>query len=195
MSGRGIVLKKTRSYEYASTESPSESLDDTVSLPRSTSDGNSEISEELRGEESGGEGEEEETSYWELYRSGHRSHLSFTDNLGEGRQEEEEEVVHYEVSQLSVSPDNTIFHFLHLDVGEVRKTPPARILVFRFINISGRLPGTTVPTIREISHSGPGELPGSLSDHSQQFPDDHQKQGSRQVPRDDWGWGGTAALA
>ena len=30
----GIVLKKTRSYDYAGTESPSESPDDTVSLPR-----------------------------------------------------------------------------------------------------------------------------------------------------------------
>ena len=30
----GIVLKKTKSYDYASTESPNESLDDTVSLPR-----------------------------------------------------------------------------------------------------------------------------------------------------------------
>ena len=28
----GIVLKKTKSYDYASTESPNESLDDTVSL-------------------------------------------------------------------------------------------------------------------------------------------------------------------
>ena len=173
MSGRGIVLKKTRSYEYASTESPSESLDDTVSLPRSTSDGNSEISEELRGEESEGEVEEEETSYWELYRSGHRSHLSFTDNLGEGRQEEEEEVVHYEVSQLSVSPDNTIFHFLHLDVGEVRQSQ-AGIEVLSF-DISGRLPGPPGPASWEVSHPGPGELPGSLSDHPQQLPDDDQK--------------------
>ena len=177
LSGRGIVLKKTRSYEYASTESPSESLDDTLSLPRSTSDGNnSELSEERGGEESGGEGEEEEeeeTSYWELYRSGHRSHLSFTDNLGEGRQEEEEEVVHYEVSQLSVSPDNTIFHFLHLDVGEVRQSQ-AGIEVLSF-DISGRLPGPPGPASWEVSHPGPGELPGSLSDHPQQLPDDDQK--------------------
>jgi hypothetical protein len=28
-------------------------------------------------------------------------------------------VLHYEVSQLSVSPENTILHYLHLDVGEV----------------------------------------------------------------------------
>ena len=117
MSGRGIVLKKTRSYEYsaASTGSPSESLDDTVSLPRSTSDSEE---REDRGEDEEEEEEEEEESYWELYRSGHRSHLSFTDHLPDGG-EEEEDVVHYEVSQLSVSPDNTIFHFLHLDVGEV----------------------------------------------------------------------------
>ena len=28
-------------------------------------------------------------------------------------------MVAYTVSQLSISPENTIFHFLHLDVGEV----------------------------------------------------------------------------
>ena len=199
MSGRGIVLKKTRSYEYSvtGTESPSESLDDTLSLPRSASDGNnSELSEELRGEESGGEGEEgeEETSYWELYRSGHRSHLSFTDHLGQGRQEEEEEVVHYEVSQLSVSPDNTIFHFLHLDVGEVRESPTAGIVFFSFY-ISGRLPGPSVPALREISHGGPGELPGGRPDHPQLLPDDDQKQGPRQVQGGLQSDRGTAALA
>jgi hypothetical protein len=31
-------------------------------------------------------------------------------------------VLHYEVSQLSVSPENTILHYLHLDVGEVSKS-------------------------------------------------------------------------
>ena len=48
----GIVLKKTKSYDYASTESPNESLDDTdtVSLPPSHSDGNnSEVSDDSRG--------------------------------------------------------------------------------------------------------------------------------------------------
>jgi hypothetical protein len=32
----------------------------------------------------------------------------------------EEDVLHYQVAQLSVSPENTILHYLHLDVGEVR---------------------------------------------------------------------------
>ena len=36
--------------------------------------------------------------------------------MGQG---EEEDVLAYTVSQLSISPENTIFHFLHLDVGEV----------------------------------------------------------------------------
>ena len=31
------------------------------------------------------------------------------------------QVLAYTVSQLSISPENTIFHFLHLDVGEVQK--------------------------------------------------------------------------
>ena len=34
----------------------------------------------------------------------------------------EEDVLHYEVAQLSVSPENTILHYLHLDVGEVSHT-------------------------------------------------------------------------
>ena len=119
----GIVLKKTRSYEYASTDSPSGSVDvDTVSLPHS--EGNSEVSDELE-RRGGGKGEEEErsnspgsdedSSFWELYRSGQRSRLNFSEDLGEG---EEEDIVTYQISQLSVSPENTIFHFLHLDVGE-----------------------------------------------------------------------------
>lgn len=137
MSGKGIILKKTRSYEYASTESPSESLDDNVSLPQSQSDGNSEVSDDFREdktqEDKRGLGNrsweedrrnssncspvsEDESSFWELYRSGQRSQLNFSDDLGQGI--EEEDIVHYQVSQLSVSPDNTIFHFLHLDVGE-----------------------------------------------------------------------------
>ena len=95
----GIVLKKTKSYDYASTESPNESLDDTVSLPRSQSDeANSELSEDSRGQaeaerrgqaqERGwpgpGPGEEldtdsegEENSWSELYRStSHHASLS-----------------------------------------------------------------------------------------------------------------------
>ena len=51
-----------------------------------------------------------------LFRSGQRSHLNFSEDVGQG---EEEDVLAYTVSQLSVSPENTIFHFLHLDVGEV----------------------------------------------------------------------------
>ena len=51
-----------------------------------------------------------------LCRSGQRSHLNFSDEVG---QSEEEDVLAYTVSQLSISPENTIFHFLHLDVGEV----------------------------------------------------------------------------
>ena len=31
---------------------------------------------------------------------------------------EEEEVLHYRVEQLSVSPENTVIHYLHLDVGQ-----------------------------------------------------------------------------
>ena len=34
-SGGGVVLKKTRSYEYAATDSPSGSLDESVSLNQS----------------------------------------------------------------------------------------------------------------------------------------------------------------
>ncbi len=33
--GGGVVLKKTRSYEYAATDSPSGSLDESVSLNQS----------------------------------------------------------------------------------------------------------------------------------------------------------------
>jgi len=133
----GIVLKKTKSYDYASTESPIESLDDTVSLPRSQSDeANSEVSEDSRGqteaerraqaqergwpgpgEELDSDSEGEENSWSELYRSGNKSTLNLTDPSGEGG-DGEEEVTTYQVSQLSISPDNTIFHFLHLDVGE-----------------------------------------------------------------------------
>ena len=54
-------------------------------------------------------------------RSGTKSALNLSETPGgreEGGQEEEEEVAAYTVSQLSVSPDNTIIHFLHLDVGE-----------------------------------------------------------------------------
>ena len=119
----GIVLKKTRSYEYASTNSPSESVDaDNVSLPQS--EANSEVSDELEKRPTGKGGEEdrsnspmseEDTSFWELYRSGQRSQLNFSEDLGQG---DEEDIVAYQVSQLSVSPENTIFHFLHLDVGE-----------------------------------------------------------------------------
>ena len=134
ISAGGIVLKKTKSYEYASTESPNESLDDTdtVSLPQSHSDGNnSEVSEDSkahddrsghdggqRWEEDSGGSDSEDNSWWELYRSGNKSQLNVTDATGEGGEVQEEEVVTYQVSQLSISPDNTIFHFLHLDVGE-----------------------------------------------------------------------------
>ena len=31
---------------------------------------------------------------------------------------EEEEVLHYRVEQLSVSPENTVIHYLHLEVGQ-----------------------------------------------------------------------------
>ena len=61
---------------------------------------------------------EEDSSFWELYRSGQRSQLNFSEELGSQHQEEEE-VVHYHISQLSLSPDNTVFHYVHLDVGEV----------------------------------------------------------------------------
>ena len=184
-SGTGIILKKTRSYEYnaASTGSPSESFDDTVSLPQSTSDSEE---REDRGEEEEKveEDEDEETSYWELYRSGHRSHLSFTDNLPDGG-EEEEDVVHYEVSQLSVSPDNTIFHFLHLDVGEVRIISVFdQLLTFL---VSGSLPRTPLSALGKVSQSGSGELPCCLSDHPQQFPDDDQEQRPCQVKGDQSG--------
>ena len=31
---------------------------------------------------------------------------------------DEEDILHYRISQLSVSPENTVLHYLHLDVGE-----------------------------------------------------------------------------
>ena len=35
MPGKGIILKKTRSYDYASTDPPSESAEDNISLLQS----------------------------------------------------------------------------------------------------------------------------------------------------------------
>jgi len=129
----GIVLKKTRSYEYASTDSPAESVDaDNVSLPHS--DANSEISDDADQKRASSSGiigstgklweeersespvSDEDSSFWELYRSGQRSHLNFSEEMPGAS--DEEEVLAYTVSQLSISPENTIFHFLHLDVGE-----------------------------------------------------------------------------
>ena len=125
----GVVLRKTKTTDYASTESPNESLDDTVSLPPSHSDdgGHSELSEERHApghwpddEHDDEDDEDGETpdDWWSLYRSGNKSQLEISDNDNTAGDNDEEDVVTYQVSQLSISPSNTIFHFLHLDVGE-----------------------------------------------------------------------------
>merc|ERR1719273_871197 len=65
----GIVLKKTRSYEYASTDSPAESVDaDNVSLPHSEAGSEVSDDEQKRGSSSGGIGSSS-GKLWEEERS------------------------------------------------------------------------------------------------------------------------------
>ena len=116
---------------------------------------------------------DEDSSFWELYRyrcnalgiigdhlvsrksnlcrSGQRSHLNFSDEVG---QSEEEDVLAYTVSQLSISPENTIFHFLHLDVGEVGSFSP----MHKFVNFVGRVSGAPCATVWSVSHPSAGQL-------------------------------------
>ena len=86
-----VILKKTRSYETASTESPSERSLEERDTSLQCSD--SELSDEERSgetgrweEERGSEEGEEEGRWWELYRSGQRSRLDLT-GPGDGDQE------------------------------------------------------------------------------------------------------------
>jgi len=123
-SAAGIILKKTRSYDQ--TDSPSGSIQESLSFNHSQSDVNSELSEEV-GDKTGRETISShresnnsspesagcESSLWEVYHApSNASSLPFT------AQPEEEEVLHYRVEQLSVSPENTVIHYLHLDVGQ-----------------------------------------------------------------------------
>ena len=58
------------------------------------------------------------SSVWELHRSGQRTQMNYSENISKDDGSEEEEFVTYHVSQLTLSPENTLFHYIHLDVGE-----------------------------------------------------------------------------
>ena len=66
-------------------------------------------------------------------------------------------VVAFTVSQLSISPENTIFNFLHLDVGEVG----GFVLFFSKIifkkSCLGRVSGAPCASVWPISHSSAGQ--------------------------------------
>ncbi|TRY75063.1 hypothetical protein TCAL_00628 [Tigriopus californicus] len=120
---KGIVLRKTRSVDYSLASSPTES--DELSLNRSE---NSEQSEELQTEfredskASDPSKSEEGSSVWELHRSGQRSHKNFSGDLPQDSSLNDsvgsDEFVRYQVSQLTLSPENTLFHYIHLEVGQ-----------------------------------------------------------------------------
>ncbi len=52
-----------------------------------------------------------------LFRTGSNSGTSYTPST-EDSQVDVEQLVTYKVSQVTLSPENTIFHYIHLDVGE-----------------------------------------------------------------------------
>eukprot|EP00095_Tigriopus_kingsejongensis_P006337 maker-scaffold804_size94796-snap-gene-0.17 protein:Tk06337 transcript:maker-scaffold804_size94796-snap-gene-0.17-mRNA-1 annotation:"pdz domain-containing protein 6" len=119
---KGIVLRKTRSIDYSSPSSPTES--DEVSLNRSE---NSELSEELQtafreDAKDISKSDENNSSVWELHRSGQRSRKSFSGDLPPDLSLNDsgasDEFVTYQVSQLTISPENTLFHYIHLEVGQ-----------------------------------------------------------------------------
>ena len=61
------------------------------------------------------------SSVWELHRSGQRNFNTFDSrNLSQAGATggDEDEFVTYQVSQLTLSPENTLFHYVHLEVGE-----------------------------------------------------------------------------
>ena len=75
------------------------------------------------------------------------------------------QVLAYTVSQLSISPENTIFHFLHLDVGEVYSFSKPRKFCFTFFSppspihiILGCVSGSIGPTFRPLSHPSTRQL-------------------------------------
>ena len=74
------------------------------------------------------------------------------------------QVLAYTVSQLSISPENTIFHFLHLDVGEVQKKLHRQKKESYFSSPSpkhifpGCVSGSLGPTFRPLSHPSARQL-------------------------------------
>ncbi len=66
----------------------------------------------------------EEASVWDIHRNRQRTRMNYTEHEGAtsfkdpGPSSLEDEFVTYQVSQLTMSPENTLFHYLHFDHGE-----------------------------------------------------------------------------
>ena len=145
-AGSGIVLKRTKSLDvYESSPSPESelrppSLPQPCPIPSQEKLSDSyEMSTAFRG----GDEDDELSSVWELPRSGRRSHRQYQDfgtilsipgsSLSApsaassslslesdvaAAGEANEDLITYNVSRLTVSPDCSLIHFLHLNTGE-----------------------------------------------------------------------------
>lgn len=174
----GVILHRTKSLDYSSS-STSAASECSGGRGRQNDDRpDSELSEEMqtafRGDEKDTEQHpeptEEDSSLWELHRSGQRSRINFSEVKGSvrsggsaaasssvlsttstrsGIEDCSTDVVTYQVSRLTVAAENTLLHYLHLDVGEGVFLAPLKVS-------SGQLQSSLLDNFRaaaQIIHS------------------------------------------
>jgi len=109
----GVVLKRTKNLDYSSSSSCSSPAPNAKKL-----DAN-EMVTAFRDEDVDDESKnEDESSLWELHRSGRRARMNYSNDGVPTNAEDEEELVTYRVNQLTLSPENTLFHFVQIDSRE-----------------------------------------------------------------------------